>query len=197
MFKIKFSYVVLLICVMILSCSTYRNNLIANGDENQAIENAIIDFSNTNRLYRKHQVFQVEFIDTLYRKVHKKIDERNFQWIDGKPYEGIIAINIVPMTNEFTYLVSDSLNLPSRYIENKGKLFFWKDREHKVSDEIIEILNKYKVVSEEELNPIFVIHESQKAVDYYMCRKDFTKYKKVMTNIAIGYYDAPEVECDK
>jgi len=201
MHNINFTYLIILISILNLSCSSYRKNIIADGDKNQAIKNAIIDFSNTSRLYRKHKVFEVELIDTLYRKVLEKIDERNSRWINGKPYEGIIAVNISAMTNEFTYLLSDSIGvgkeyLPSRYIEQDGKLFFWKDYEYDVNEKTVEILKKYKVTRKDYLNPIFVIDESQKAVGYFICRDNFTKYKKVTTNTAIGYYDAPNVECD-
>ncbi|OMP29724.1 hypothetical protein [Mangrovimonas sp. DI 80] len=201
MLNFKSLYFIILISNLILSCSSFRNNLIASGNQNQAIKNAIIDFSHTSKLYKEHKVFEVEYIDTLYRKVLEKIDERNSCWVNGEPYQGIIAINISAMTNEFTYLLSDSLgfkkdNLPSRYIEQDGKFFFWKDNQFKVNEKTVEVLKKYNVVREDYLNPTFVVHESQKAVDYYICRSDFTKYEKVTTSKAIGYYDAPEIDCE-
>lgn len=200
MLKNKCPYLILLISTLILSCSSYRNNLIENGNGNQAIKNAIIDFSNTSKLYKKHKVFEVELVDTLYRKVLERIDERNSRWINGEPYEGIFAINISAITNEFTYLLSDSLGnrkdyLPSRHMEQDGKIFIWKDKNHELNENTIKVLKKYNIVREDQLSPILVIDETQKAVDYYICRFDFTKYKKVTTSAAIGYYDAPNVKC--
>ena len=195
MTKRIFTY--LIVSILILSCSTYRNSLIANGNKNQAIRNTVIDFSNSSRIYKKHRVFEVEFIDTLYRKELEKIDERNYRWINGKPYENIFAINISAMTNKLVYSISDSLKyLPNRYIEQDGKLFFWKDDNYELDKETIEIFKKYEVVREGGLSPEFVIDETKKAVDYFICRSDFTKYKKVTTSTAIGYFDAPKVNCE-
>lgn len=191
----NFTY--LSILVLILSCSTYKNSLVSNGNKNQAIKNIIIDFSNTSKLYKKHGVFEVEFIDTLYRKELEKIDKRNYRWVNGKPYDEIFAITISPMTNEFTYLLTDSLKiLPSRYIEQNGKLFFWDDENYELNEETINILKKYNVAKEDYVNPIFIIDETQKAVNYFICRSDFTNYKKVTNSIAIEYFDAPEINCE-
>ena len=195
MTKRIFTYLTVLI--LIISCSTYRDSLILYGNKNQAIRNTIIDFRNSSRIYKKHKVFEVEFIDTLYRKELEKIDERNYRWINGKPYENIFAINISAMTNKLVYSISDSLKyLPNRYIEQDGKLFFWKDDNYELDKETIEIFKKYEVVREGGLSPEFVIDETKKAVDYFICRSDFTKYKKVTTSTAIGYFDAPKVNCE-
>lgn len=189
------------ITFLIFDCSSYPKSLIADGSENQAIKNVIIDFTNTSRLYKKNSVFKVVLIDTLYSKVLDEIDELSYQWIDDKPYGKIIAIRVAPVVNEYSYFLSDSLKirndfLPSRYIEQDGKLFFWKDKKFKVNDETIKILKKYKVVSECDKYPVYITDESLKAVHYYMCRKNFTKFKKITTSSGIGYYDVPIVECE-
>ncbi|MBO6879594.1 hypothetical protein [Winogradskyella sp.] len=191
----------LLISFLIFNCSSYKKNLIASGSENQAIRNIIIDFTNTSRLYKKYNVFEVKLIDTLYNKVLEKIDEQNYRWVDDQPNEGIIAVDISPITNEFTYLLSDSLGinnsyLPSKYIEQDGKLFFWNDKTIETSNKTVEVLKKYNLIGENYLNSTFVVDESQKGVHYFVCRNNFTKFKKKTTNIGIGYYDAPKVECE-
>lgn len=198
---IKNQFFILLILPLVFNCSTYKKQLISNGSKNQSIENAIIDFSHKNRLYRKYMVFQVDFIDTLYRKKLEKVDGRNYRWVDDRPYEDIYAISIAPITNEYIFLLSDSLGvgkeyLPSRFLEKEGKLFFWRDEEHSANDKTVEVFRKYKLLTEDYLNDSYIVDDSQKCIDYFICRNNLTKYKKVITNKAIGYYDAPRIECD-
>jgi hypothetical protein len=194
-----FSFLVTLI--LILSCSSYKKNLVSDGTQNQAITNAIIDFSNNSRLYRKHDVFRVKLIDTLYRKVLEKTDGQNYRCVNSEPYENIIVIRIGPVTNKFTYYNSDSLknrynNLPSQYLEMNGNLFVWDDKTIEISEKILEIMTKYKVLEGVDSFPEFVIDDSQKAVHYYICRNNYSKFKSITTNIGIGYYDAPKVQCN-
>lgn len=189
-----------LISIFLLNCTSYKKSLVSNGSKNQVIENVIIDFTNTSRLYKKHDVFEIKIIDTLYKQRLEKIDERTYSWVHGEPYEAIIAIKVIPITNKFTYLLSDSLGykkdyLPSRHKEQDDKLFIWDDNSVETNDENVDILRKYEMVKEDYTGAVFVVDESQKGVHYYMCRNDFTKYKKITTNIGIGYYDAPKVEC--
>lgn len=190
-----------LISVVVLSCSPYKKDLVSHGNKNQTIKNAIIDFSNTSRLYRKHFVFKVQLIDTLYSKKLEKIDERNYRWVDDVPYIDFFVIRIAPVTNQYTYLLSDSLGLgksylPSRHIEQDDKLFFWEDKSFKTTDKMVEVLKKYKMIRQSNLHATFSVDESQKAIHYYICRNNYKNFKKVTTNIGIGYYDAPKISCN-
>jgi hypothetical protein len=184
-----------------MCCSSYKNQLLQKGGKNQAIVNAIIDFSNTSRAYKKYSVFYVSYYDTLYRKVHEKVSERNYQWIDGKPYDNIIAISIIGTEDKHQYLLTDSTgigtkgHIPSKYIEKDTKLFIWKDIQTPLTEKTLTILKKYQLISTDFRGTI-TINELKKGTDYYFCRLDLTKYKKVITNSAIGFYDAPNFECD-
>jgi hypothetical protein len=191
----------MLISITLMSCGSYRNQLLSSGDQNQAILNAIIDFSNTNVSYKKYSVFHVTFYDTLYRKILEKESERNFSWVNGKPYKNIIAITISGSDNKHIYQLTEKNGigtkgfLPPKYTEKDGKLFIWYDDNIPMDEKTLSVLKKYELVSTDEPGMIRT-DERKKGAHYYFCRKNLKKYKKKVTNIAIGYYDAPKIDCD-
>lgn len=189
-----------LILITLFNCSSYRNQLVSTGSQNEAILNAIKDFSHTS-LYRKNSVFHITFYDTLYRKILVRESERNYKWINGKPYKDIIAINIFGQDDKHIYKLTRETGigtkgfLPSKYIEKDGKLFIWYDDNIAMDEKTLSILKKYELIAVNE-EVMITTDEKKKGADYYFCRKDLTKYKKNISNIAIGYYDAPEMECE-
>ena len=51
--KPNLSKFLILLNILLINCTTYKKQFSENGTENQAIENAIIDFVNTNKLLKK------------------------------------------------------------------------------------------------------------------------------------------------
>lgn len=199
--KTNYFLLVLVFLLLLENCRTFKNELILNGDHNNAIQNAILDFSSTSRLYKKAAVFSVSFHDTLYRMILEETNDGNHRWVEGKPYKGIVAISISVEYNKL-FLAADAKvgskgKLPSRYIEKEGKLFYWWDDDYPLKKEALTIYHKYNLLQGNVISALdFSINDAQKGVDYYFCKNDLSKYKKVITDKGIGYYNAPKLNCD-
>jgi len=200
-------YISLLIVTAIvgLTCCTpkLKTGLVQFDNRYDAVKNAIIDFSSKPKLYRKSLVFQVTPLDTLHKNILRVLDDGTSEWVSGEAYEGIIAVGISANDNKFLVSSKDSIGsktgLPSRFIERDGKLFFWFDREFSMTQETLSILKKYNLLVDDEDGKIFeldyITDDAQKGVTFYFCRNDLTKYKKVITNRAMGFYEPPKLNC--
>ncbi len=173
------------ILLAIVSCSTPKRALTQSSSENDPIKNAIIDFSNTGKLYKKDSVFSVEMLGLSNDK-------------------NVIAVRI-GKNNRKLLLTKDAKvgskgKLPSRYIEKDGKLFFWWDDDYILTAKALSIFNKYDLLQDDKDGAIKIpdsfVDDSQKAVHYYFCKEDLSTYKKIITNKGIGYYDAPHLNCN-
>ncbi len=162
-----------------------------------AIHNAILDFSEKCSLFHKDSVFSVSFKDSLYSLVLKQTDERNFHWVKDRFYEGVVTVSIVAYPNyQFYFSEETKEKLPSRFAIKDGKMFYWWDDNYPVTEEMLDVLWKYNLLQEELLIPEFSTNDSQKSADYYFCKNDLTKYKRVITSRGIGLYDPPNLNCN-
>lgn len=185
--------------LLLLGCSSLKNSMIKTGEniKEVAIYNAILDFSKKCSLFQKDSVFSVSFKDSLYSLVLKQIDERNFRWVRDRFYEGVVTVSILAFPEyQFYYSEETKGKLPSRYVIKAGKLFYWSDHNYTVTEEMLAVLWKYNLLQEDFLIPEFSTNDSQKGADYYFCKNDLSKYKRVITNKAIGYYDPPKLKCN-
>lgn len=179
--------------------------MISTGWVNEAITNAILDFSNSSRFYNQNKIFSVRAHDTLHRMALVNTNENLDSWVKGEIQEGILSVSIIPRPKENKLLltaetiVGSKGKLPSRFIEINEKLFFWWDDDFPLSQAALDVYSKYDLLQDDEGGiiqlPDFIIDDSQKAVDYYFCKNNLLKYKKVTTKIAMGYYDIPKLEC--
>jgi hypothetical protein len=119
----------------------------------------------------------------------------------GQAYPNIIAVNIFGVQTKYfldtTANLKHQKGIPSRFIEQNGKLFIWYDERFHLTDSTINILEKYNRIRRG--GPYDWIStggdDSKKGADYYFCRRNLTVYKKKITNRAIGYYEPPTVNC--
>jgi hypothetical protein len=56
-------------------------------------------------------------------------------------------------------------------------------------------LNRIDTVILRKSYPTWIVDDSQKALDYYFCKGNLKKYRKVYTSIAMGWYDPPKLYC--
>jgi hypothetical protein len=87
---------------------------------------------------------------------------------------------------------------PTGLIERNEKLFFWYDETKSVTDTIISTLYKHNFVDTMIVNvyiPDRIINDAKKGANYYFCKNDLTKYKKIVTSRAIGHYKPPKLKC--
>jgi hypothetical protein len=174
-----------LMLVLFVGCASFKTGLIQTGGADEMIQNAILDFSNATRLYKKDTVFSVSVLEI----------------VDKDPIVVRIGSNTMNLLlTEETKVGSKGGKLPSRFIEKDGKLFFWWDDDYPLTEEALAVYEKYDLLQDDEGGvitvPEFTINDAQKAAHYYFCKNDPSKYKRVITNIGVGYYDPPTLKCD-
>lgn len=194
------------IALLLGSCGAFKKELVKDGGQKETVENAILDFSNTSGLYKKDTVFSVSVHDPLYQMVLKETDDGSGKWVEDKPYQEIVAVSIGASYNKV--LLTDStkvgdrnVTIPTRYIEKDGKLFYWRDDNYPLTQEALNVFKRYNLLLEDDFDGVmefydFTTDDAQKGVDYYFCKNNLLKYRKVVTSKGIGFYDAPELKCN-
>jgi|AGTN01.1.fsa_nt_gi hypothetical protein len=182
-----FNYQAILAAIIILICCSATRKEIGNDEfRNEAIKIAINDFLDKCSLRKTDSVFSLSiYIDN--------------DAILGISISGVHENKIYPSSKDRIGELTDIF--PSRYIERDGKLLYWGDSTRILSEEIVNILAKYNqidstFVNDEKAYPEFVIDEKIKSADYYFCKRDITKFKRVVTNKAMGWYDPPKLKCN-
>ena len=74
--KVRNLIFLLFICLL-SSCKSYSKNDLTTNGKNLVIENAVLDFINTNKLSEKYSVFEVKIYNPLFKKVLNKKAENN------------------------------------------------------------------------------------------------------------------------
>jgi hypothetical protein len=211
----------LLTILLLFGCSSVKKGMMQTGEniEEVAIHNAILDFSTDCNLYKKDSIFSVSFEDSVFNEgVFVRVDENSYkdrrthEWKRGSLYDGIVVVGISAhriseyceeCCDKFLYTkettVGSKGKLPSRYIVKDDKLFFWWDDDYPLTEEMLDILWKYNLLCDDTDDkiglPDFSTDDSLKGADYYFCKSDLSKYKRVITNIGLGYYQPPKLNC--
>lgn len=195
--------VFVIIVTLSMSCASYKNNLIRSGESIHAIENAIRDFSNKGKSYKRNAVFTLMVADTFYKMILEKVGQRDYKWKKGIMYQEIIGVSIIPYPHPFLFRANVEIekngHLPTRYIEKDGKLFYWWDPHYPLTEETLAVYRKYNLLKDDEGGLIKFLdiqtdHDT-KSAHYYFCRNDLSKYKRIDTNTGMGYYDPPKGIC--
>ncbi len=156
--------------------------MVAESNQDDAIKNAIYDFSHSY----KNKADSVFYIYT------KNINQE------------VLGVNIFATYDKVLVSTEDSIKFsyrgfPTGYFENEGKLFYWHDSTRTVTNDLISALEKYNLIDTMIVNvymPESTIDHSKKGMDYYFCKTNLLKYKKVKTNRALGSYDPPKLICN-
>jgi hypothetical protein len=173
----NFLQIVFIILLLLQGCATWKTSLSPQGDYDSAIKNAISDFSNTTSLFREDRTFSVGI---------KNLNN------------GIIGISILGNVNKFIITEDGkSSRLPTKYLEYKGKLFYWYDESYPLNKDIIDKLDKCNLIDSVKSIAFakLINDDAKKGMDYYFCKNNLLKYKKIKTNQAIGYYEPPKLDC--
>lgn len=181
-----------------LSCSTWKKTLSTNGNIDVAINNSIIDFINTSKLFKTDSIFVINITDQ----------------------EDLYIIGIGGAVNKVYPYIRDTIGaksdlFPTKYMVIEEKLFYWNDPDQGITQEIIDILSQYDAIDlawrDREYNiplnisdgeygenvyiPPMVIDDAQKGLVYYICKNDFTNYKKTGFNTILRHYKQPKLRC--
>lgn len=167
--------IVLLFCI---SCSSTRN--INNEENSDPIRIATTDFIKNSKLRKNSNIFSLEVL----------IDNDSILGIRISPSPYKISIT------EVVKIDSYSDYFPTDYEERAGKLFYWNDSSRVVTSEILDVLERYNHIDYSN-NTIFVIDEKKKGAHYYFCKSDLSKFKRVETSVAMGWYKPPRLKCIK
>ena len=171
--------------ILFESCSLSKTGLKQFEEKNDPIQIAIQDFSSNCKLYKKGTAFSVG----LYNL---------------KDYKDLVVVRIGKNQRKM-FLKSDVTvgskgKFPSSYFEKDGKLFFWRDDDCALSQDVLTVFQRYDLLEKEKNyeDEILLINtdDSQKAAHYYFCKDNFTKYKRIITIIGMGYYTPPDLKCD-
>ena len=198
---------IILIVFLFLLCSDVGAQL--HQSQSQVAELQVYDktrisairyFSKT-KLYKIDSVFIITLYDTLHRVAIDTISKNHYVSRRGQAYPNIIAVNVFGVNTKYFFDTTVNLNhqkgIPSRFIEQNGKLFIWRDEDFQLTDSTINVLDKYHRISRG--GPGDWISgggdELKQGADYYFCRSNLTVYKKKITNRAIGHYEPPTVNC--
>ncbi|MEL7003336.1 MAG: hypothetical protein AAFN93_11460 [Bacteroidota bacterium] len=154
---------------VLISCNTWKSQLQANGSNETVVLNAIFDFCHTSFPVKKEKIFAVDIMEIN---------------------NNVVGVSILANPEPFIIIDGDTSNLPSQLIEYQEKLFYWFDEESKVNDQVIAVLNQYDMIDSVKSIAFanIQINHSIKAIDYYFCKEDLTKYKKVKSDQIIGEY---------
>lgn len=158
-----------------------------------AINAAIHDFSTRCRLVARDSVFSVMFRDSVFTNARLVSDGDGCKWKRGELINGVAAVVIIGYRERIRY--SEEMKyktLPSRYVIKDGKLFFWDDKDYPVTDETIDVLARYNLLSDDPWYD-YPMDDQRKGADYYFCKNNLSKHRRVITNIGIGYYEPPEI----
>lgn len=178
----RLAYILIILVILSSSCSSWRGILIAEGDQNAAIQNAIYDFLHSGKASN----------DTVYAVYVKNISNH------------VLGVSISADPNTLLVITEDSIDysyrgFPTRYLEHQGKLFYWDDSTSSVTNDLIATFTRYNRVDTMVMNvfiPERIISHGKKGFDYYFCKDNLLKYKKVHTTIALGRYDPPKLKCN-
>ena len=171
------------ICIsFVISCSPLTYAFAFDGDQNDAIKRAIHDFLKSRKLSEVDSIFSI-YIENIN--------------------EDILGISIGASDNSILVFTEDCIEysyqgFPTMYYEENGKLFYWDDSTKYVSNEIINDLTRYNHIDTIIMNvyiPERLFNDAKKVADYYFCKNNFHKFKRVITTKAIGYYEPPKLKC--
>ncbi|MEA4968039.1 MAG: hypothetical protein VB048_07995 [Bacteroidaceae bacterium] len=185
-------------------CSSVKKptTLIGTNLKEIAINIAIQDFSTNCNLFKKDSVFRVSFEDSVfYKGAFVRVDEKKYkdgrthQFERGDLYEGIVSVGITKSDYQYYYSEEKKDRLPTRHVIIDGKLFYWWDQNYSITEEMIAVLWKYNRLQKDLIISNFSTDDSQNGADYYFCKNNLSKYKRVITNIGFGYYNPPKLKC--
>jgi hypothetical protein len=172
----------IIVITLLESRTSWKDAMVAKGDRNDAIKNAIIDFTHARRFYRKDTVF-----DFLIKDIN----------------DDVLAITILGERNKVAVITENEVDysykaFPTRYVERDGKMFYWHDSTVNTPPELITKLSKMTRIDTAIIGkylPQTWNVDYERNVTYYFCKSDLKRYKRVYTRNPRAWFEAPEIIC--
>lgn len=162
-----------------------------------AVEIAIMDYLKY-KSNKPFSTFDVE-IDVISEYAPYKINEQ------------VTVIDISPGFRKIYVTSVDTIGstrIPTRHIIKNGKLFYWHDPNYGLTEEMVKVLFQFNIADSIDLADLFATQDERtdnyihyqddkkaKVATYYFCKKNLNNYKRVITNIATGWYKPPKLKC--
>lgn len=170
--------------ILFSSCSTVNLSLNQTGDVNDAISNAIID----------------------YVKRASNGEGGAAYYVNAKHISAdIIGVSILEYSGQKVFISKqDSIGsnapfFPTRVEEVAGRLFYWYDSSSVITENVIQKLIKFDQIDSgryEKPNLVeFSFSDNKRAIHYYFCKQNLTKFIRKESNIALGYGKIPKIDC--
>lgn len=118
-------------------------------------------------------------------------------------FDTMLGIEITPREYYITSVDTlGSTRLPTRHIIKDEKLFYWHDPNYSLTKETIDAFLKFNIAERIDISDLSLligyeghIDDAIKATGYYFCKSNLANYKRVVSNIAIGWYKPPKLKC--
>ncbi len=193
--------ILLLLLLTMLFCSSSPPPIMQRTSAyDTAIEIAIEDYLKCR--LSKHFCAFIVWVDEISEYAPYKINDE------------LIVIDISPAFHRthITPLVDTigSVRLPTRHIIKNGKLFYWYDPNYGLTEKMVNVLFQFNVadsidllapsITLDDYTDNYIHHqvdEKTKISTYYFCKNNLNKYKRVITNIATGWYKPPKIKCNQ
>lgn len=196
----KSSAVWVIMLPFIIGCGSQKTILHKTGGIDEAIQNSIYEFS-TTKLFKKGKVFLVSFEENFEEYELTKLDNGTYQWRPAKKHPELFAVSICEYNPKFTFDPGEigevNTKLPSVVLKKNDKLFYWWDNKTPLTKSTVDILFEFGLLNDDP-NRLgeFGTDDSQKAIDYFICKGNLLNYKKKLTKVAPGYYKPPKINCN-
>jgi hypothetical protein len=169
------------------SCTSWKRIMVAQGNQNDAVQNAIKDFLHTDKYSKKDTVFSIRIADLNGEVLGVSIGRNDNRLLPGPDDK----------------IGTNQRGFPTRYFEQEGKLFYWYDSTYSITRDLIHMLSKYHRIDSLNVNGFIGIpgtsahiDDSNKGTDYYFCKRNLLQYKKIHNKTAMGWYEPPELKCN-
>jgi hypothetical protein len=135
---------------------------------------------------------------------------------ERKIYDGIKPFSIIPETDGYVaQRIGDKLGevpesyFPNNFIVKENMLFIWKDTITPLTKNVLNILNEFEILDSTDIKRelkllpenfedtrLVGFDDGLEGVNYFVCANNILKYKKVVSNLAFGYFKLPKLNCN-
>ena len=208
MSKFFFSSSKLFIVFLFFYCSSSKN-IVQTLDSNQntidsiryqAMVNLSKSYKASNKFYRKFKNEKLIFFRVYEYNVYNEYYTLSISH----------QINRIPLRKEDSIGKVPKTFFPNNYLIIGDKVFLWRDDVKPLNVEILNLLEDYgllnsinsnyesEIILNEEYDEknLIIVDDKLKGFHYYFCKNNINKYRKVKTNIAVGYYAPPKINCN-
>lgn len=175
----------LVVILTSISCRTVQVTPCTNNyDRDEVVIMAIGEFLQSNSLLKENMTFDVA-----------TYDNGNLLGV------GILGTDAKLLMNSKVVVGEDYIIMPSGVYRTSDKLFYWWDDSTPFTNKLLSIYNEFDLIEYDSTGTKMVpdnygSDDSLNGFKVYYCRCDYTKFKVIESNVALGYGKLPKLRCD-